>query len=150
MTNSFKTRILFLLYRTPSSPDHLDHLFATLFILLSVLYLSMQDLILEGDFDVNYSSSSLLEKMNSISDLYLLPLNQLVPSPIHFSHTGVSSIIDLCSSQASATHWITYKSYIFSINLYLIISSLSSLQHQNSLLFIPPVTELWNSPPFHI
>ena len=118
----------------------------------------MQDLILESDFDVNYSLlSSLLEKMSSMSDLYLLPLNQLVPSPTHFSRTGVSSIIHLCSSQASATHWNTYQPYLFSsrhypssINLYPILSSLSSLQHQNSLLFIPPATELWNSLPLHI
>ena len=74
----------------------------------------MQDLILEGDFDVNYLLlSSLLEKMSSISDLYLLPLNQLVPSPTHFSHTCVSSIIHLCSSQASATHWNTYQPFYF-------------------------------------
>ena len=150
MTYGFKTRILFLLYQIPSSPDHLDHLLAILFILLSILYLSMQDLILEGYLHVKYSLSSLLEKMNSISDLYLFPLNQFVPSPIHFSQTGVSSIIDLCSSQASAIHWNTYKSYLFCINSHPILSSLSSLQHQNSLLFIPPVTELWNSLPPHI
>ena len=84
------------------------------FIFLSIIYLSMQNLILEGDFNVNYSLlSSLLEKTNSYSDLHLFPLNQLVPSPTHFSHTGVSSIIDLCSSQASATHWNTYQPYLF-------------------------------------
>ena len=95
--------------------------------------------------------------MNSISDLYLFPLNQLVLSPTHSSHTGVPSIIDLCSSQAIATHWNTYQPHLFSsrrhppsINLYPILSSLLSLQHQNSLFFIPPATELWNSLLLHI
>ena len=140
----------------PSSPDHLDHLLATLFILLSILYLSMQDVILEADFDVNDSLlSSLLEKMNSISDLYLFPRNQLVPSLTHFFHISVSSIVDC--AQASASHWNTYQPYLFSsrhhppsINSYPILSSLSSLQHQNSPLFIPPATELWNCLPLHI
>ena len=108
----------------------------------------MQDLILEADFYVSYSLlSSLLDKMNSISDLYLFPLNQLVPSTTLFSHTGASFIIDLCSSQASATHRNTFQQYIFSsrhhppnINSYPILSSLSSLQHQNSLLFLFPTT----------
>ena len=130
----------------PSSPNHLDHLLATLFILLSILYLSMQDLILEADIDVNDSLlSSLLEKMNSISDFYLFPLNQLVPSLTHFSHISVSSIVDC--AQASASYWNTYQPYLFSsrhhppsINSYPILSSLSSLQHQNFFLFIPPAT----------
>ena len=92
----------------------------------------------------------ILKRMNSISDLNLFPPNQLVPSPINFSHTGASSIIDLCLSQASATHWNVYQSYLFSINSYPILSSLSSLQHQNPLLFIPPVIEVCNSLPLHI
>ena len=116
----------------------------------------MQDLILEADFNVNDSLlSSLLEKMNSISDFYLFPHNQLVPSLTHFSHISVSSIIDC--AQASASHWNTYQPYLFSsrhhppsINSYPILSSLSSPQHQNSLLFIPPATELWNCLPLHI
>ena len=120
----------------------------------------MQDLILEADFDINDSLlSSLLEKMNSISDLYSPPppppRNQLVPSLTHFSHISVSSIVDC--AQASASHWNTYQPYLFSsrhhppsINLYPILSSLSSLQHQNSLLFIPPARELWNCLPLHI
>ena len=119
----------------------------------------MQDLILKGDFDINYSllSSLLKKKMNSISDLFLSPLNQLVLSPTHSSHTGVYLIINLCSSQASDTHWNTYQPYLFSsrhhppsINLYPILSSLSSLQHQNSLLYIPPATKLCNSLPLNI
>ena len=116
----------------------------------------MHDLILEADFDVNDSLlSSLLEKINSISDLSFPPCNQLVPSLTHFSHISVSSIIDC--SQASASYWNTYQPYLFSsrhhppsINSYNILSSLSSLQHQNSLLFIPPATELWNCLPLHI
>ena len=93
--------------------------------------------------------------MNSIFDLYLFPRNQLVPSLTHFSHISASSIVDC--TQASASHWNTYQPYLFSsrhhppsINSYLILSSLSSLQHQNSLLFIPPATELWNCLPLHI
>ena len=93
--------------------------------------------------------------MNSIFDLYLFPHNQLVPSLTHFSHISVSSIVDC--AQASASHWNTYQPYLFSsrhhppsINLYPILSSLSSLQHQNSLLFIPLATKLWNSLPLHI
>ena len=73
------------------------------------------------------------------------------------THTGVSSIIELCSSQASASHWNTCQPYLFSsrhhlpsINSYPILLSLSSLQHQNSLLFNTPPTELWNSLPLHI
>ena len=105
----------------------------------------MQELILESDFYVNYSLlSSLLEKMNSISDLYFFPFNQLVPSPTHFSHTGASSIIDLCSSQASATHWNTYQPYLFSsihhppsIYSYSILSSLSFLQHKIPFSSLP-------------
>ena len=116
----------------------------------------MQDLILEADFDVNDSLlSSHLEKMNSISDLYLFPCNLPVPFLTHFSNISVSSIVDC--AQASAFHWNTYQPYLFSsrhhppsINLYNILSSLSSLQHQNSLLFIPPATKLWNSLPLHI
>ena len=119
----------------------------------------MQDLIFEADFDVKDSLlSSLLEKKkNSISDIYLPPpsSNQLVPSLTHFSHISVSSIVDC--AQASASHWNTYQPYLFSsrhhppnINSYNILSSLSSLQHQNSLLFIPPATELWNCLPLHI
>ena len=95
--------------------------------------------------------------MNSISELYLIPLNQLVPFLNYLSHTGVSSIKELCSSQASAPDWNTHQPYLFSsrchppsINLYPILSSLASLQHQNSLLFIPPATELWNCLPLHI
>ena len=118
----------------------------------------MHDLIFEADFDVNNSLlSSPLEKMNSISDIHLTPppCNQLVPSLTHFSHISVSSIVDC--AQASASHWNTYQPYLFSsrhhppsINSYPILSLLSSLQHQNSLLFIPPATELWSCLPLHI
>ena len=76
----------------------------------------MHNLILEADFDANDSLlSSLLEKMNSISDLYLFPLllprNQLVPSLTHFSHISVPFIVDC--AQASASHWNTYQPYLF-------------------------------------
>ena len=147
---------ILLLYSTscPFSPDHLDHLFATLFILLSILYLSMQDLILEDDFDVNFSLlSSLLDKMKLISDLYLFSLNQIVPSPTHFSQTSVPSIIDIVfvpsthSSRCAQakplllieilTNLIYFPSDIIhpSINSYPALSPLPSLQHQNYLLF---------------
>ena len=130
----------------PDAPPHM----------ISIVYLSMRDLILEVDFDVNNSLlSSPLEIMNSIFDLYLFPCNQLVPSLTHFSHISVSSIVD--DAQASASHWNTCLPYLFSsrhhppsINSYPILSSLSSLQHQNSLLFIPTATKLWNCLPLHI
>ena len=99
MENNFKTHIIFLLYSTscPSSTDYLDHLLATIFILISFLYLSMQDLILKCDFDVNFSLSySLLDKITSFSDLHLFPLNQIVPFPNRFSHTGALSSQILC------------------------------------------------------
>ena len=115
----------------------------------------MQDLILETDFDVNdYCCLHFLKKC-LISDLYLFPCNQLVPSLAYFSHISVSSIVDC--AQASISHWNTYQPFLFSsrhhqpsINSYPILSSLSSLQHQNFLLFISPATETWNSLPLHI
>ena len=56
----------------------------------------MQGLIFEGDFDVNFSFLSLpLDKMNSISDLYLFSINQFVPSPTHFCPTGVPFTVDI-------------------------------------------------------
>ena len=127
------------------------------FILLSILYLSMHDLIIEADFDSNDSLlSSLLEKWTQfLIFIFPPPCNQLVPSLTHFSHISVFSIIDC--AQASVSHWNTYQLYLFfsihhppSINSYNILSSLSSLQYQNSLLFIPPATELWNCLPLHI
>ena len=90
--------------------------------------------------------------MNTISDLYLFPRNQLGPSLIQFSHISVSSIVDC--AQAFASHRNTYQTYLFSsrhyppsINSYPIFSS---VQHQNSLLFILPAMEVWNCLPLHI
>ena len=68
--------------------------------------LGSKDLILIGDFNVDYANPSpLLDKLHTISDLF--NLTKIIHQPTHFSHTGTPSTIDLvfvpCSFQP--THY---------------------------------------------
>ena len=78
-------------YRPPSCPNDLSSLHT---VLSSLAHSYTRNLILVGDFNVNYlSSSSLLNQLHAISDLF--SLDQIVTQPTHFSPSGTPSLIDL-------------------------------------------------------
>ena len=81
-------------YRPPSSDDHLDLLLPALASFSSMSQFANHELILQEDFNVDYSQpSSLLNKINAVSDLFSLV--QVVHQPTHYSHSGSPSTIDL-------------------------------------------------------
>ena len=78
-------------YRPPSCPDDLCSLHS---VLTSLAHSYSHNLILLGDFNVNYlSPSPLLNQLHVISDLF--SLDQIVAQPTHFSPSGTPSPIDL-------------------------------------------------------
>ena len=78
-------------YWSPSSPDNLDHLFDKL---TSLNPSTLSNLILLGNFNINfYSTSSSKTKLDTISDTF--DPKQIVYAPTHFSHTNTPSNNDL-------------------------------------------------------
>ena len=79
-------------YRPPSNTA-----VASLSSVLSNLSSSiLSNLILVGDFNVNYTSSStspLFLELKSLAESY--SLSQVISDPTHFSHAGTPSLIDL-------------------------------------------------------
>ena len=80
-------------YRPPSSNTAIASLSSVLSNLSSS---NLSNLILVGDFNVNYTSSStspLFLELKSLAESY--SLSQVISDPTHFSHAGTPSIIDL-------------------------------------------------------
>ena len=73
------------------------HLMTSIFYLTSLhpsIPSTLSDLILLGDFNIYFYSTSFCKtKLNAISDTF--DLKQIVNAPTHFSHTNTPSTIDL-------------------------------------------------------
>ena len=113
------------LYRPPSSTMAISSLLSLLSNLSSSI---LSNLILVGDFNVNYvssSSSPFFLELKSFADSY--SLSQVISDPTHFSHAGTPSIIDLAFIPSTFT------------SNYLILPPLSSSDHNAILLsvFLP-------------
>ena len=89
-------------YRPPSSTMAISSLSSLLSNLSSSI---LSNLILVGDFNVNYvssSSSPLFLELKSLADSY--SLSQVISDPTHFSHAGTPSIINpRCACAARVT-----------------------------------------------
>ena len=110
-------------YRPPSCPDDLNSLHT---VLSSLAHSFTHNLILVGNFNVNYlSSSPLLNKLNVISDSF--SLEQIVTQPTHFSPSGTSSLIDLVFVLSFSSHSCT------------VLPPVSNSDH-NSILFSLPLS----------
>ena len=112
-------------YRPPSSTMAISSLLSLLSNLSSSI---LSNLILVGDFNVNYvssSSSPFFLELKSFADSY--SLSQVISDPTHFSHAGTPSIIDLAFIPSTFT------------SNYLILPPLSSSDHNAILLsvFLP-------------
>ena len=112
-------------YRPPSSIMAISSLLSLLSNLSSLI---LSNLILVGDFNVNYvssSSSPFFLELKSFADSY--SLSQVISDPTHFSHAGTPSIIDLAFIPSTFT------------SNYLILPPLSSSDHNAILLsvFLP-------------
>ena len=78
-------------YRPPSSSHDFVQLLS---VLASLPSLSAHDLILVGDFNVDFSTPSpLLSELQTATDLF--DLHQFVRHPTHYSHSASPSVIDL-------------------------------------------------------
>ena len=94
-SNTHRKHRLFIgtFYRPPSSTMAISSLSSLLSNLSSSI---LSNLILVGDFNVNYissSSSPLFLELKFLADSY--SFSQVISDPTHFSHAGTSSIIDL-------------------------------------------------------
>ena len=112
-------------YRPPSSTMAISSLLSLLSNFSSSI---LSNLILVGDFNVNYvssSSSPFFLELKSFADSY--SLSQVISDPTHFSHAGTPSIIDLAFIPSTFT------------SNYLILPPLSSSDHNAILLsvFLP-------------
>ena len=111
-------------YRPPSCPDDLNSLHN---VLSSLAHSLTHNLILVGDFNVNYlSSSPLLNLLNVISDFF--SLDQIVTQPTHFSPSGTPSLIDLVFVPSFTSHSCTVlppvsNSDLPRLSLFLLLSS---------------------------
>ena len=112
-------------YRPPSNSSS-SGIFSSLQSVLESLPHSISlNLILLGDFNVDFSSpSSSLNLINSISDLF--SLNQIVSQPTHFSVSNSPSLIDLVFIPASLPH--------YSCN---VLPPISNSDHNSILLSLP-------------
>ena len=126
-------------YRPPSSTMAISSLLSLLSNLSSSI---LSNLILVGDFNVNYvssSSSPFFLELKSFADSY--SLSQVISDPIHFSHAGTPSIIDLAFIPSTFT------------SNYLILPPLSSSDHNAILLCISSIfsfSPLQTLPPSHL
>ena len=94
-------------------------------VLTSLAHSYSHNLILLGDFNVNYlSPSPLLNQLHVISDLY--SLDQIVAQPTHFSPSGTPSLIDLVFVPSS------FSSYSCNVLL-----PISNSDHYSILLSLP-------------
>ena len=119
-------------YRPPSSTMAISSLLSLLSNLSSSI---LSNLILVGDFNVNYvssSSSAFFLELKSFADSY--SLSQVISDPTHFSHAGTPSIIDLAFIPSTFT------------SNYLILPPLSSSDHNAILLCI---SSIFSFSPFH-
>ena len=112
-------------YCPPSSTMAISSLLSLLSNLSSSI---LSNLILVGDFNVNYvssSSSPFFLELKSFADSY--SLSQFISDPTHFSHAGTPSIIDLAFIPSTFT------------SNYLILPPLSCSDHNAILLsvFLP-------------
>ena len=140
----------------PSSPDHLD------------LYLS---LFLSSSESFTFPCKTLFLKVISMSTTHcclhflkkwtqflIFIFSSTINHPQLTSLTLVYLLSQICAQAKplllirTLINCIYFLPDIIHLALIDIPSSLllSSLQHQNSLLFIPPATKLWNSLPLHI
>ena len=107
-------------YRPPSSPHDLDILHDTLYVLNPSYLLN---LVLVGDFNVNFSNSisPLFHKVSVLSDSF--SLLQIIQKATHYSNSGSPSTIDLVFIPTS-----------FQLCPYSILPPVSSSDH-NTILF---------------
>ena len=128
-------------YLPPSSNTAIASLSSVLSNLSSSI---LSNLILVGDFNVNYTSSStspLFLELKSLAESY--SPSQVISDPTHFSHAGTPSIIDLAfipstfHSNHSILPFVSYKSSRRRIWLY----HKADINSINSLLSSIP----WNS-----
>ena len=79
-------------YRPPSTPGISDQKF----VLSQLRFSTLSNLIIVGDFNVNFSSSSsispFLYELKSLANLFF---SRHITDPTHYSHSGTLSIIDL-------------------------------------------------------
>ena len=88
---------LAVFYRPPSSPNALNTLQTAL---ESLPHSTLLNLVLLGDFNVDYTSPSpALNQILALSDLF--SLDQIVSHPTHFSPSGSPSLIDLVFTSPS-------------------------------------------------
>ena len=119
-------------YRPPSSTDTLTTLQN---VLESLPHSVLLKLILDGDFNVDYTSPSpSLDQINSISDLF--SLTQIVTYPTHYSLSGSPSIIDLVFVPSSSVS-----------SSCSVLPPLSNSDHNSILFSLPLYSSTLPSPP---
>ncbi len=126
---------LAVFYRPPSSSHALDTLQN---VLESLPHSILLNLILLGDFNVDYTSPSpALNQINALSDLF--SLDQIVSHPTHFSPSGSPSLIDLVLISPS-----------FSPSSCNILPPISNSDHRSILFSLPvsPVSSPSSSSPY--